>query len=116
MRPLAVPNAAPLHPVTNLAATRIASAPRRLAVRIRQYTVTAADPRRTATGPGPIYLYKPILHLVLPTWLHHIIVLDTDLFLFEDIAGLWHAAHSVLVPHLIAPTSFVPASSLIRAV
>ena len=44
---------------------------------------------RTATGPGPIYLYKPLLHLVLPTWLSHVIVLDTDLFLFSDIAGLW---------------------------
>ena len=22
----------------------------------------------TATGPGPIYLYKPLLHLVLPSW------------------------------------------------
>ena len=44
---------------------------------------------RTATGPGPIYLYKPLLHLVLPSWLSHVIVLDTDLFLFSDIAGLW---------------------------
>lgn len=44
---------------------------------------------RTATGPGPIYLYKPLLHLVLPQWLTRVIVLDTDLFLFSDIAGLW---------------------------
>ena len=44
---------------------------------------------RTATGPGPIYLYKPLLHLVLPQWLSRVIVLDTDLFLFEDVAGLW---------------------------
>ena len=44
---------------------------------------------RTATGPGPIYLYKPLLHLVLPTWLSHVIVLDTDLFFFSDIRGLW---------------------------
>ena len=43
----------------------------------------------TATGPGPIYLYKPLLHLVLPSWLSHVIVLDTDLFLFSDISGLW---------------------------
>ena len=44
---------------------------------------------RTATGPGPIYLYKPLLHLVLPTWIQRVLVLDTDLFLFSDIAGLW---------------------------
>ena len=43
----------------------------------------------TATGPGPIYPYKPLLHLVLPSWLSHVIVLDTDLFLFSDISGLW---------------------------
>ena len=44
---------------------------------------------RTATGPGPIYLYKPLLHLVLPRWILRLIVLDTDLFFFSDIAGLW---------------------------
>ncbi len=44
---------------------------------------------RTATGPGPIYLYKPLLHLVLPRWIVRLIVLDTDLFFFSDIAGLW---------------------------
>jgi hypothetical protein len=44
---------------------------------------------RTATGPGPIYLYKPLLHLVLPSWLTKLIVLDTDLFVTADIAGLW---------------------------
>ena len=44
---------------------------------------------RHATGPGPIYLYKPLLHLVLPVSVSRIIVLDTDLFLFEDIGGLW---------------------------
>ena len=44
---------------------------------------------RTATGPGPIYLYKPLLHLVLPRWISRLIVLDTDLFLTSDIAGLW---------------------------
>ena len=43
----------------------------------------------TATGPGPIYLYKPLLHLVLPKWLSRVIVLDTDIFLFEDLGGLW---------------------------
>ena len=44
---------------------------------------------RTATGPGPIYLYKPLLHLVLPSWLTKLIVLDTDLFVTADVAGLW---------------------------
>ena len=44
---------------------------------------------RTATGPGPIYLYKPLLHLVLPPWLTKLIVLDTDLFVTADVAGLW---------------------------
>ena len=44
---------------------------------------------RSATGPGPIYLYKPLLHLVLPEHLSRVIVLDTDLFLFEDVLGLW---------------------------
>ena len=45
----------------------------------------------SATGPGPIYLYKPLLHLVLPRWLEKVIVLDTDIFLFSDIAQLWAA-------------------------
>ena len=43
----------------------------------------------TATGPGPIYLYKPLLHLVLPASLSKVIVLDTDLFVFGDVAALW---------------------------
>jgi hypothetical protein len=43
---------------------------------------------RTATGPGPLYLWKPLLHLVLPRSVSRVIVLDTDIFLFEDIAGL----------------------------
>lgn len=43
----------------------------------------------TATGPGGIYLYKPLMHMVLPSWLERVIVLDTDLFLFSDIRGLW---------------------------
>lgn len=50
----------------------------------------------SATGPGGIYLYKPLLHLLLPSWVSHLIVLDTDLFLFADIAQLWRA--STLLP------------------
>ena len=46
--------------------------------------------KSTATGPGPLYLYKPLLHLVLPKRISKIIVLDTDLFLFSDIRGLWN--------------------------
>ena len=44
----------------------------------------------TATGPGGLYLYKPLLHLVLPRSVPRVIVLDTDLFLFSDIRGLWN--------------------------
>ena len=46
--------------------------------------------KSTATGPGPLYLYKPLLHLVLPKRIARVIVLDTDLFLFSDIRGLWN--------------------------
>lgn len=42
-----------------------------------------------ATGPGPVYLWKPLLHLALPAWVERVIVLDLDIFLFSDIAELW---------------------------
>ena len=44
---------------------------------------------RTATGPGPLYLWKPLLHLVLPSWLGRVVVLDFDLFFFSDVGRLW---------------------------
>ena len=42
-----------------------------------------------ATGPGPLYLYKPLLHLILPTWVERVIVLDLDVFFFRDVSLLW---------------------------
>ena len=42
----------------------------------------------TATGPGGIYLYKPLLHLVFPREVERLIVLDTDIFLFDDLSRL----------------------------
>tara|TARA_B110001452_G_scaffold41582_1_gene31859 strand:- start:2143 stop:3393 length:1251 start_codon:yes stop_codon:yes gene_type:complete len=44
---------------------------------------------KTATGPGPLYLFKPLLHLVLPESVKRVIVLDTDLFLFTNLRGMW---------------------------
>ena len=54
-----------------------------------------------ATGPGPVYLWKPILHLVLPLWVERVIVLDLDVFFFSDIALLWQQFR------LFAPTELV---------
>ncbi len=42
----------------------------------------------TATGPGPIYLWKPLLYLILHS-VPRVIVLDTDVFIVEDIRRLW---------------------------
>jgi len=44
----------------------------------------------SATGPGPIYLWKPIFHRVLPEDISKVIILDTDVFLFTDIQRLWN--------------------------
>ena len=46
------------------------------------------DLAATATGPGSIYLYKPLLHLFLPNAIARVVVLDTDIFLFSDLALL----------------------------
>ena len=55
----------------------------------------------TATGPGGLYLYKPLLHLVLPRTVSRVIVLDTDLFLFSSLRGLWDLFGRFSPPQLI---------------
>lgn len=54
-----------------------------------------------ATGPGPVYLWKPLLHLVLPSWVERVVVLDLDVFLFSDIAQLWRRFERFPPPALI---------------
>ncbi|KAL1529306.1 hypothetical protein AB1Y20_000260 [Prymnesium parvum] len=44
---------------------------------------------RLAHGPGPQYLYKPLLHWVFPRDVKQVIVLDTDVVVVRDIAELW---------------------------
>lgn len=44
---------------------------------------------RLAHGPGPQYLYKPLLHWVFSQDVKQIIVLDTDVVLVRDISELW---------------------------
>ena len=53
----------------------------------------------TATGPGGIYLWKPLLHLVLKV--PRVIVLDTDIFVFEDVRKLWNEFDAFLPDQLI---------------
>ena len=55
----------------------------------------------TATGPGGLYLYKPLLHLVLPRSVPRVIVLDTDLFAFASLRGLWDLFGRFETPQLI---------------
>ena len=43
----------------------------------------------TTPGNGKIFMYKPILHQILPTWVPRAVVLDTDVYFVSDIAGLW---------------------------
>lgn len=57
--------------------------------------------RATATGPGGLYLYKPLLHLVLPRTVPRVIVLDTDLFVFASLRGLWDLFGRFDTPQLI---------------
>ena len=43
-------------------------------------------------GPGSVYMYKPLLHHLLPPSMDRALVLDTDLYLPSrafDLAGLW---------------------------
>ena len=42
----------------------------------------------TATGPGGLYLYKPLLHLVLPRSVPRVIVLDNDCVVLRNIDHL----------------------------
>lgn len=37
-----------------------------------------------------LYLWKPLAHLLLPTWVPRVILLDSDIFFFDDVAQLWH--------------------------
>ncbi|EOD06792.1 hypothetical protein EMIHUDRAFT_106717 [Emiliania huxleyi CCMP1516] len=43
----------------------------------------------TTPGNGKIFMYKPILHQILPIWVPRAVVLDTDVYFVSDIAGLW---------------------------
>ena len=43
---------------------------------------------RLAHGPGPAYLYKPLLHFLLPT-VKRLILLDTDTIVLQPIGELW---------------------------
>ena len=44
---------------------------------------------RLAHGPGPQYLYKPLLHWVMPKDVRKLILLDTDVIVVRDIARLY---------------------------
>lgn len=44
---------------------------------------------RTATGHGRTYLFKNLLHMVVPKWLKRVLFVDADLFFFDDVANLW---------------------------
>ena len=44
--------------------------------------------RRISHGPGPQYLYKPLLHFLLPT-VKRLILLDTDTIVLQPIGELW---------------------------
>ena len=49
--------------------------------------------KRLAHGPGPAYLYKPLLHFLLPS-VRKLILLDTDTVVLRPIAELWrHFSH-----------------------
>ena len=49
--------------------------------------------QRLAHGPGPAYLYKPLLHFLLPS-VRQLILLDTDTVVLRPIAELWrHFSH-----------------------
>ena len=86
----------PKRKITLHSARRISSSTRALYRRLSS----------TATGPGPIYLYKPLLHLVLPRSIERVIVLDTDLFFFADVCR--RPTHSPLPHRAPDPTHSAP--------
>jgi hypothetical protein len=45
--------------------------------------------RRLSHGPGPQYLYKPLLHYIMPTDVRRLVVLDTDVVMLRDVAELY---------------------------
>lgn len=45
--------------------------------------------RKLAHGPGPEYLYKPLLPWILPRFVLQAIILDTDTIVLRDIYWLW---------------------------
>ena len=46
--------------------------------------------KRLSHGPGPQYLYKPLLHYIMPADVRRLILLDTDVVLVRDVADLYH--------------------------
>jgi len=45
--------------------------------------------RRLSHGPGPQYLYKPLLHHVMPRDVERLILLDTDVVMVRDVRDLF---------------------------
>ena len=45
--------------------------------------------KRLSHGPGPQYLYKPLLHFVVPTYVQRLIVLDSDVVMIRDVRELY---------------------------
>lgn len=45
--------------------------------------------RRLSHGPGPQYLYKPLLHHVMPSDVTRLILLDTDIVMVRDVRELY---------------------------
>ena len=73
--------------------------PKQLAARTSLYSIDAAPAEAkllhsslamTASGPGRSYLWKNLLHLVLPLSVPRLIFLDADLFLYSPISRLWN--------------------------
>lgn len=45
--------------------------------------------RRLATHAGPTYLFKPLLHWLLPRDMHRLLLLDIDVAIVRDLRPLW---------------------------